>query len=80
LTGGDAWQAAIFAAAIDSDLASGRAFSAVYLSFLGRTNGPRAGWLLANLDPGFVVRRLREAAGTGAGVGAGAAATTGGPA
>ena len=69
--GGDAWQAALFAAAIDSDLASGRAFTAVYLSFLGRTNGPRAGWLLANLDPAFVVGRLREAAGP---------ATTGGPA
>ncbi len=33
-------------------------------SFLGRTNGPRAGWLLASLDPTFVLGRLREAAGT----------------
>ena len=74
LTGGDAWQAAIFAAATDSDVPSGRAFSAVYLAFLGRTNGPRAGWLLANLDPAFVLGRLREAAR------AGAAATAGGPA
>jgi lysyl-tRNA synthetase class I len=27
------------------------AFAAIYLAFLGRTNGPRAGWLLASLDP-----------------------------
>ncbi len=33
------------------------------MAFLGRTNGPRAGWLLASLEPGFVVARLRAAAG-----------------
>ena len=38
------------------------AFAALYLSFLGRPNGPRAGWLLAGLDQQFVARRLREAA------------------
>ena len=68
--GGDAWQAAIFAVAVDADLPAGRAFAALYLAFLGRPNGPRAGWLLAGLEPAFVVRRLREAAdaaATGAG-------------
>ena len=35
--------------------AGGRAFAALYAAFLGRTNGPRAGWLLASLDPAFVV-------------------------
>ena len=39
-----------------------RAFAAIYLAFLGRHNGPRAGWLLASLDKDFVVRRLLEAA------------------
>ena len=39
----------------------GPAFAAIYLAFLGRPNGPRAGWLLASLEPGFVVARLREA-------------------
>jgi lysyl-tRNA synthetase class 1 len=63
LDGGDAWQAAIFATAIDTGLPPGRAFEAIYLSFLGRSNGPRAGWLLASLDPSFVVGRLVEAAG-----------------
>ena len=62
-TSGDQWQAAIFAVAADAGLAPGRAFQALYLAFLGRPNGPRAGWLLASLDTDFVFRRLREAAG-----------------
>ena len=63
-SGGDAWQGAIFAAATGAAVPAGRAFAAIYLAFLGRTNGPRAGWLLASLEPGFVVGRLREAAGS----------------
>ena len=60
---GDAWQALIFEVASAAALPAGRAFGALYVAFLGRTNGPRAGWLLASLDPGFVVERLRAAAG-----------------
>jgi lysyl-tRNA synthetase class 1 len=60
---GDAWQALIFEVAAETELASGRAFAALYAAFLGRTNGPRAGWLLASLDPEFVLERLRSAAG-----------------
>src|SRR5687767_10409841 len=55
-------QAAIFATAQGSDLPAGRAFAAIYLAFLGRSSGPRAGWLLAALDRGFVLDRLRDAA------------------
>ncbi len=62
-TSGESWQAAIFAAASDRALPAGRAFAALYLAFLGRPNGPRAGWLLASLEPGFVDARLRAAAG-----------------
>ena len=65
---GDDWQSAIFVVARERELPPARAFDAIYRAFLGRTNGPRAGWLLASLDPAFVVGRLREAAG-GAGVG-----------
>ncbi len=54
-------QAAIFATAAGHDLPPGRAFAALYLAFLGRTSGPRAGWLLAALDREFVLSRLREA-------------------
>jgi lysyl-tRNA synthetase class 1 len=59
---GDAWQTLIFRVASDAGLASGRAFGALYAAFLGRSNGPRAGWLLASLEPAFVVERLRAAA------------------
>jgi lysyl-tRNA synthetase class 1 len=68
--GGDAWQALLFRVARDAGLAPALAFGAVYLAILGRANGPRAGWLLASLDPGFVNERLRAAAGAGAGAGA----------
>ena len=60
---GEAWQAAIFDTATEAGLKPGRAFRALYLAFLGRPNGPRAGWLLAKLDSAFVIERLREAAG-----------------
>ncbi|HEU6438941.1 MAG TPA: hypothetical protein VFC12_00755, partial [Terriglobales bacterium] len=63
---GDAWQATIFRVAAETELASGRAFGALYAAFLGRSNGPRAGWLLAGLEPAFVVERLRAAAGLAA--------------
>jgi lysyl-tRNA synthetase, class I len=66
LTGPEAWdgealQGAIFDAARIADLAAGRMFGALYLSFLGQPNGPRAGWLLASLPQDFVVDRLRKA-------------------
>ncbi len=61
-SGGDAWQGAIFGTAADLGLPPGRAFAALYVVFLGRPNGPRAGWLLAGLDRAFVARRLHEAA------------------
>jgi len=37
------------------------AFSAIYQAFLGRTSGPKAGWLLTTLADDFVRRRLAEA-------------------
>jgi lysyl-tRNA synthetase class 1 len=61
-SGGDAWQSAIFSTAAGLGLPPGRAFAALYLAFLGRPNGPRAGWLLAGLDQAFVAARLRQAA------------------
>ena len=63
-TSGEGWQALIFNVAklATPPLAPGAAFRAIYAAFLGRPNGPRAGWLLASLDPAFVVHRLHEAA------------------
>lgn len=36
------------------------AFSAIYLSILGKDSGPQAGWLLASLDRKFVIKRFKE--------------------
>lgn len=36
-------------------------FEAIYQIFLGKDSGPQAGWLLASLDPQFVLERLTEA-------------------
>ena len=60
---GEAWQALIFNVAKlrEPPLPPGAAFRAIYSAFLGRPNGPRAGWLLASLEPSFVIRRLDEA-------------------
>ncbi len=44
-----------------------RAFAALYLAFLGRDSGPRAGWLLTALSPEFVIARLGEAGSAGVG-------------
>ncbi len=64
--GGSAWQALIFAVAAERGLPNARAFGAIYAAYLGRPNGPRAGWLLAGLDPAFVIERLRAAGAGGA--------------
>ena len=61
-TSGEAWQTAIFDVARATGLPAGRAFDALYRIFLGRPNGPRAGWLLASLAPDLVATRLQEAA------------------
>jgi lysyl-tRNA synthetase class 1 len=38
------------------------AFESLYITFIGKPNGPRAAWLMTTLDPAFVKRRLDEAA------------------
>jgi lysyl-tRNA synthetase class 1 len=40
---------------------SREAFSAIYLAFLGKPSGPKAGWLLTTLKDDFVLRRLDAA-------------------
>ncbi|MBA2254443.1 MAG: lysine--tRNA ligase [Chloroflexi bacterium] len=58
---GDGWQDLIFRVAQERSVPSGAAFTALYQAFLGRANGPRAGWLLASLSAAFVSERLRAA-------------------
>jgi len=36
------------------------AFAAIYLAFIGKPNGPRAGWLLLSIEPERVRRRLDD--------------------
>jgi len=60
---GAGWQETIFRVAQVTDTPPGRAFEAIYRAFLGRTSGPRAGWLLASLERPFVLARLDEASG-----------------
>jgi lysyl-tRNA synthetase class 1 len=64
-TTGEGWQALIFETARQLELRPALAFEAIYRSFLGRPNGPRAGWLLASLAVHFVLDRLRAAADAG---------------
>jgi lysyl-tRNA synthetase, class I len=58
----EGWRQLLFEIAQGRELPIAKAFEAVYLAFLGRPNGPRAGWLLASLEPDFAVSRLRDAA------------------
>lgn len=59
---GDSLHGAIHRLKGEMGLAPKAAFGAIYLAFLGKESGPQAGWFLAALDRGFVVRRLLEAA------------------
>ncbi len=41
-------------------LKGSESFQAVYLSLLGKTHGPKAGWLLHSLDKDLVIKRFKE--------------------
>jgi len=64
---GEAWQALVFRVSGERGVLPRDAFAALYGVFLNRTNGPRAGWLLASLPSDFVLERMRTAANEGAG-------------
>ena len=59
---GDAVHARLHALKEEVPIAPKDLFQAIYLVFLGRTSGPKAGWFLAGLPYDFVVSRLSEAA------------------
>jgi lysyl-tRNA synthetase class 1 len=58
---GEGLQAAVFETATERGIGAGAGFAALYAAFLGRSSGPRAGWLLASQDRSFVVERLHAA-------------------
>ncbi|MHC1570702.1 MAG: lysine--tRNA ligase [Methermicoccaceae archaeon] len=57
----DEIHAKIYAVADEVGIKPSKVFRAVYLAFLGKKSGPRAGWFLFSLDRNFVLKRLREA-------------------
>ena len=46
---------------LHAELHKTKEFKAIYLAFLGKESGPKAGWFLSVLDRDFVLRRLIEA-------------------
>lgn len=61
---GEEWQSIVFEVANGLKVSPKRAaFEAIYRAFGGVASGPRAGWILAGEDLGFVVTRLRAAGG-----------------
>ncbi len=54
---------ALHALKADLGIAPKDLFSALYVAFLGKESGPKAGWFLSVLDRAFVLKRLTEAAG-----------------
>ncbi|MDO8639624.1 MAG: lysine--tRNA ligase [bacterium] len=44
----------------EAELSSKDAFSAIYLSLIGKDHGPKAGWLILSLDKKFVQKRFGE--------------------
>ena len=47
---------------IHSKLHELKEFKGIYLAFLGKDHGPKAGWFIASLPRDFVLARLKEAA------------------
>lgn len=46
---------------LHTELHMSKEFKAVYLAFLGKESGPKAGWFLSSLPREFVLKRLKEA-------------------
>ncbi len=56
----EAIQSTLFSTSKEIEMGQASAFKAVYLSFLGKDRGPKAGALLSYLDKGFVISRLKD--------------------
>jgi lysyl-tRNA synthetase class 1 len=56
---GDAMHKLIYAAKDEADLEAKEAFQALYRVILNKDFGPKAGWFLASLDRGWLIKRLQ---------------------
>lgn len=57
---GEELQTALFSTSKELKIKPAGAFQAIYLSFVGKERGPKAGALLSYLDKPFVLTRLRN--------------------
>ncbi|MEE3716134.1 lysine--tRNA ligase [Tumidithrix elongata RA019] len=57
---GEELQTTLFRTAKELEISQKVAFASVYLTFLGKERGPKAGNLLSYLDKSFVIARLQE--------------------
>jgi lysyl-tRNA synthetase, class I len=57
----EALQTVIFSTAKAQEISPATAFPAIYLAFLGKERGPKAGSLFSYLDRNFVIQRLQDA-------------------
>lgn len=57
---GEEMHAKLHALKEEAPISPAELFSAIYLSFLGKMQGPKAGWFLSVLDKDFVLKRLAE--------------------
>lgn len=55
------FQAKLYEWAKELDLSSKDAFSAIYLSLIGKDHGPKAAWLILSLEKKFIMERFKEA-------------------
>ncbi len=56
----DELQQGLFALSKEQNISPKEAFQAIYTALLGRSSGPKAGWLLSSLDKELVKRRFLE--------------------
>ena len=61
-TTAEEYQQAVYELAKEMELSSRDAFAAIYMLFLNRQSGPKAGWLLYSLDRDSVLGRLQQGA------------------
>ncbi|RZN34980.1 MAG: lysine--tRNA ligase [Methanophagales archaeon ANME-1-THS] len=56
------WHNKIYEVAAGTNIEAREIFKGLYTALLGKPSGPRAGWLLASLDPKFLKERFEAAA------------------
>jgi lysyl-tRNA synthetase, class I len=56
----DKLQTSLYSAAKDNKLPTKDAFSAIYLSLIGKTHGPKAAWLMLQYPKDKVIKRFKE--------------------